>query len=56
MNDDALRMKFRAEMEAAGLDVTGRDADLLFEMWADHLPQREALRAAEVAADEEPLP
>jgi hypothetical protein len=49
-----LRARFDAELAAAGLTVTGRDRELLFTMWQEHLPQREALRAAEVALEEEP--
>lgn len=51
-----LRARFDAEVAAAGLAVTGRDRDLLFAMWQEHLPQREALRAAAVAPEEEPWP
>jgi hypothetical protein len=49
-----LRARFDAELAAAGLTVTGRDRELLFAMWQEHLPQREALRAAAVALEEEP--
>jgi len=52
--DATLRARFAAELLAAGLTVSGRDHDLLFAMWAEHLPQREALRAAVPALDEEP--
>jgi len=55
MNADALRARFDAELQAAGLRLEGRDYELLFEMWAEHLPQREALRAAVPAPDEEPI-
>jgi hypothetical protein len=51
-----LRARFDAEVAAAGLTVTGRDRDLLFAMWQEHLPQREALRAAAVTPEEEPWP
>ena len=50
-----LRARFDAEVQAAGLNIAGRDLELLFEMWSEHLPQREALRAAVPAPDEEPL-
>ncbi len=53
MSDD-LRAQFNAELAAAGLTVTGRDYDLLFTMWANHRPDREALRRAALAPDEEP--
>lgn len=49
-----LRARFDAEMSAAGLNLSGRDDDLLFAMWSEHLPQREALRAAVPTLDEEP--
>lgn len=55
MNDrNELRTRFDAEMRAAGLSVEGRDRELLFSMWREHLPQREALRATVPAWDEEP--
>jgi hypothetical protein len=53
MPDDS-RARFDAELAAAGLTVTGRDRELLFAMWHEHLPQREALRAAVPAPEEEP--
>ena len=49
-----LRARFDAELAAAGLTITGRDYDLLFAMWKEHLPQREALRAAAPALEDEP--
>jgi len=49
-----LRARFDAELTAAGLAITGRDYDLLFAMWQEHLPQREALRAAVPAPEDEP--
>jgi hypothetical protein len=52
---DELRGLFEAELRAAGLEVQGRDRELQFEMWREHRPQREALRAAVPAQDEEPL-
>lgn len=51
---DALRARFDAEVEAAGLALEGRDRELLYAMWAEHRPQREALRAAVPALEEEP--
>lgn len=53
MSDD-LRARFDAELLVAGLSLTGPDYDNLFEMWAEHLPERERLRAAIPAPDEEP--
>ena len=52
--DMDLRARFDAELAAAGLNITGRDYDLLFVMWKEHLPQREALRAAAPAQEDEP--
>jgi len=49
-----LRTRFDAELIAAGLAITGRDYDLLFAMWKEQLPQREALRAAMPAPEDEP--
>jgi len=55
MSPDAdLRARFDAELRTAGLELPGRDDELLFAVWAEHLPQREALRAAVPAPDEEP--
>jgi hypothetical protein len=48
------RARFDAELAATGLAITGRDYDLLFAMWKEHLPQREALRAAVPAQEDEP--
>ena len=52
---DQLRARFDAEVQAAGLALAGRDRDLLYAMWAEHLPEREALRAAVPSPEEEPL-
>ena len=54
MNPDEVRDRFAAEVRAAGLSLDPGDDELLFAMWAEHLPQREALRAAVPAIDEEP--
>jgi hypothetical protein len=54
MTSDELRARFDAELSAAGLTLAGRDYDLLFAMWAEHRPQREALRATLPRPDEEP--
>ena len=48
------RARFDAELSAAGLSLAGREYELLFAMWAEHLPQREALRAAVPMPNEEP--
>ena len=53
-DDATLRTRFDAEVAAAGLTVTGRDRELLFTMWVEHLPQREALRGAALAPEDEP--
>jgi hypothetical protein len=53
-DDATLRARFDAEVAAACLTVTGRDRELLFTMWVEHLPQREALRAAALAPEDEP--
>jgi hypothetical protein len=50
-----LRARFDAELRVAGLQLGERDYELLFAMWAEHLPQREALRATVPGPDEEPL-
>jgi hypothetical protein len=56
MNPDTdLRARFDAEVRVAGLQLGERDYELLFSMWAEHLPQREALRATVPGPDEEPL-
>ena len=53
-DDATLRARFDAEVTAAGLTVTGRNRELLFAMWLEHLPQREALRAAAQTPEDEP--
>jgi hypothetical protein len=53
-SDIDLRARFDAELSAAGLTLAGRDYDLLFAMWVEHRPQREALAAAVPRPDEEP--
>ena len=52
-DDATLRVRFDAEVTAAGLTVAGRDRELLFAMWLEHLPQREALRAAALTPEDE---
>ena len=54
-----LRGLFEAELRAARLappdyDLSEADRERLFAMWADHLPQRDALRAAAMDLPEEP--
>jgi hypothetical protein len=53
MSDD-LRERFAAELRVAGLTLTGADYGKLFEMWVEHLPERERLRAAAPTPEEEP--
>jgi hypothetical protein len=53
-SDIDARASFDAEMRTAGLSLAGRDYELLFAMWVEHRPQREALCAAVPALDEEP--
>lgn len=55
MTDDR-HARFDAEVRAAGLVLEGRDRELLLAMWAEHLTQREALRAAVPSPEEEPRP
>jgi hypothetical protein len=54
MTTDDPRAHFDAELNAAGLSLTGREYELLFAMWVEHRPQREALRAAVPDFHEEP--
>jgi hypothetical protein len=49
-----LRALFEAELLAAGLVVADDDRERLWVMWADHFPQREALRSAVLAPEEDP--
>jgi len=49
-----LRAQFEAEVKTAGLRLPEREYEMLFAMWAEHLPQRQALRAAVPAPAEEP--
>lgn len=53
-NAAALRAQFDAEVLAADLTVPDADREHLFAMWAEHLPQRDSLRRAGVALEEEP--
>lgn len=54
MSDTDLRARFDAELQAAGLSLGGRDYDLLFAMWREHLPRRDTLRATTPRPEEEP--
>ena len=54
-----LRALFEAELRAARLaapdyDLPEADRERLYAMWEDHLPQRDALRAAALELPEEP--
>ena len=50
-----LRELFAAELRVAGLRVPDDDRERLFAMWVDHLPNRDALRAAALRPEEEPI-
>jgi hypothetical protein len=50
----AIRAQFDAEVRAADLALADDDRERLFAMWADHLPTRDQLQAADVAPAEEP--
>ena len=54
MTNEDLRARFDAELSASGLSLTGCDYELLFAMWVEHRPQREALRAVVPDFHEEP--
>ena len=54
-----LRALFEAELRAARLappdyDLPAEDRERLYAMWEDHLPTRDALRAAALELPEEP--
>ncbi|HEX3178389.1 MAG TPA: hypothetical protein VHZ49_17060 [Methylomirabilota bacterium] len=51
---DERRTQFDAEVRAAALSLSERDADLLYEMWLEWLPQRDRLRATVPALEDEP--
>ena len=53
-NQDERRAQFDAECRAAGLTLSARDAELLYAMWLEWLPQRDRLRAAVPAPEDEP--
>jgi hypothetical protein len=51
---DDRRAQFEAECRTAGLTLGARDDDLLHAMWLDWLPERDRLRAAVPAPEDEP--
>jgi hypothetical protein len=51
---DERRAQFDAECRAAGLTLSARDVELLYAMWLEWLPQRDRLRAAVPASEDEP--
>ena len=56
---EGLRALFEAELRAARLappnyDLPADDRERLYAMWEDHLPTRDALRAAALDLPEEP--
>ena len=53
-NDDDRRAEFDAECRTAGLLLGTRDAELLYAMWLEWLPQRDRLRATVPAPEDEP--
>ena len=53
-DDRARRARFEAEVTAADLRLSPEDRERLFGLWIRALPYREALRAAPIAAEEEP--
>ena len=53
-DEAARRALFDAEVLAAALALSDDDRARLFEMWADHLPSRDSLRAAAPELPEEP--
>lgn len=51
---DDRRAEFDAACRTAGLTLSARDAELLYAMWLDWLPQRDRLRTAVPAPEDEP--
>jgi hypothetical protein len=51
---DERRSEFDAACRIAGLTLSARDAELLYAMWLDWLPQRDRLRGAVPAPEDEP--
>ena len=48
------RAQFDAECRTAGLTLSPHDTELLYAMWLEWLPNRERLRAATPAPEDEP--
>ena len=46
--------QFDAECRTAGLTLSTRDAELLYAMWLEWQPERDRLRAAAPAPEDEP--
>jgi hypothetical protein len=53
-SSDDRRSQFDAECRTAGLTLGARDAELLYAMWLDWQPERDRLRAAAPAPEDEP--
>jgi hypothetical protein len=51
---DDRRIQFDAECRTAGLTLGARDTELLYAMWLEWLPERDRLRAAVPAPEDEP--
>ena len=51
---DDRRAQFEAECRTVGLTLGARDDELLYAMWLDWLPERDRLRAAVPAPEDEP--
>ena len=51
---DDRNAQFEAECRTAGLTLSARDAELLYAMWLEWLPERERLRTAAPAPEDEP--
>jgi hypothetical protein len=54
MKSQDQRAQFDAECRTAGLTLSDRDRDLLYDMWLEWLPQRDLLRAASPKPEDEP--
>ena len=53
-DDHVRRIRFEAEITAADLRLSPEDRERLFDLWTRALPYRDALRAAQIAREEEP--
>lgn len=51
---DSPRARFEAEIELAGISLSGTERERLFVMWQGFLPYREQLRSSQVDPVEEP--